>query len=110
MTNPHLLKLVEHTLCCRVTIRLGDRIVFAKCLAAVTIRERGWGGQAITVAGARDASAAPILAVDGGEVTVLGLGIAVVLVSAVVVGAGRAQDKQGEDEEGRGHGGVWSDN
>ena len=61
--------------------------------------------QSITVVliRASDARAVPTLAVESGEITILG--IAIILVSAVS-GLSRSQDKQAEDDEGRGHGGV----
>ena len=107
MTN-HLLKLVEHTLFCRVDIRRGHRIAFTEFFA-LFCGQSGWEGQAITVVliRAREAGAVlPILAVESEEMTVLG--IAVLLVSAVrVSGLSPTQDKQqAEDQQGRGHGGV----
>ena len=102
----HLLKLVEHTLFCRVDIRRGHRIIFTEFFASFS-GQSVWEGQAITVVliRAREAGAVlPILAVESEEMTVLG--IAVLLVSTVIVtGASRTQNRQAEDQQGRDHGG-----
>ena len=102
----HLLKLVEHTLFCRVDIRRGHRIAFTEIFTSFC-GQSGWKGQAITVVliRAREAGAVlPILAVESEEMTVLG--IAVLLVSTVIVtGASRTQNRQAEDQQGRDHGG-----